>query len=396
LPRALDGVVVIDFGQIYNGSYCSMLLRQFGADVIKIEPFSGEPLRWRGDEGQETQAFVMLNGGKRSLRLNLKTDEGRSVLQRLVSEADVLVENFAPGTMDRLGFGWDTLHAWNDRLIVASGKGYGTSGPYRDYRAMDLTVQAMSGVLSATGFPDQAPVKSGAAFADFSGGVHLVAGVLAALFQRSQTGEGQFIEVSMHDSVLPTLTSNLAGYLDSGGTVPERTGNKHGGLAICPYNVYQASDGWVAIMCISNKHWLTLCQLMNRGDLAADPRFGTNPERARHMEEIDGVISAWAAAMTKAELTGRLVQADVPAGPVVSVSELFDDPHIRERGMLQTVTQPDRGPMITYGSPIRLSGSDPVPARHAPGLGEHSRDVLAERLGLTQEQLDGLAAAGVI
>lgn len=396
MPRALDGVVVIDFGQIYNGPYCSMLLRQFGADVIKIEPFGGEPLRWRGAVGEETQAFIMLNAGKQSLRLNLKTDEGKSVIKRLVAGADILVENFAPGTMDRLGFSWDVLHSWNEQLIVASGKGYGSSGPYRDYRAMDLTVQAMSGVLSATGFPDQQPVKSGAAFADFSGGVHLVAGVLAALYQRSQTGKGQFIEVSMQDSVLPTLTSNLAGYLDSDGAVPERTGNRHGGLAICPYNVYPASDGWLAVMCSSNKHWLTLCQLMDRGDLAADPRFGSNPERARYMDEIDDVVASWTATLTKAELTDRLVQADIPAGPVISVSELLDDPHIRERGMLQTVTQPGRGPMLTYGAPIRLSDSPPVSVQHAPGLGEHSREVLTERLGMPAKQVDGLAEAGVI
>jgi crotonobetainyl-CoA:carnitine CoA-transferase CaiB-like acyl-CoA transferase len=396
LPRALDGVVVIDFGQIYNGSYCSMLLRQLGADVIKVEPFGGEPLRWRGAVGHETQAFVMLNAGKRGLRLNLKTSQGRSVLKRLASTADVLVENFAPGTMDRLGCGWDALHAWNDRLIVASGKGYGSSGPYRDYRAMDLTVQAMSGVLSATGFPGQQPVKSGAAFADFSGGVHLAAGVLAALYQRSHTGKGQFIEVSMHDSVLPTLTSNLAAYLDSDGAVPERTGNRHGGLAICPYNVYPASDGWVAIMCSSNRHWLTLCQLMDRGDLAADPRFASNPERARHMDEIDSIVALWSATMTKADLADRLVQADIPAGPVISISELFDDPHIRERGMLQTVMQPGRGPMLTYGTPIRLSDSPPMPVQHAPGLGEHSREVLAERLGLTPAQVNELADAEVI
>lgn len=396
MPRALDGVVVIDFGQIYNGSYCSMLLRQLGADVIKIEPFGGEPLRWRGATGHETQAFVMLNAGKRSLRLNIKTDEGASVLKRLVADADVLVENFAPGTMDRLGFGWDALHALNERLIVASGKGYGSSGPYRDYRAMDVTVQAMSGVLSATGFPGQPPVKSGAAFADFSGGVHLVTGVLAALYQRTRTGQGQFIEVSMHDSVLPTLTSNLAGYLDSGGTLPERTGNRHGGLAVCPYNVYAASDGWVAIMCNSNRHWLTLCQLMDRDDLAADPRFGTNPERARYMDEIDAVVAEWTAPMTKADLADRLVRADIPVAPVIAVSELIDDPHIRARGMLREVIQPDRGPMLTYGSPIRLSNSPPVPTEPAPGLGEHSQQILSERLRLTPQQLSDLADAEVI
>jgi formyl-CoA transferase len=396
LAQALDGVVVLDLGQIYNGPYCTMLLAQLGADVIKIEPFGGEPLRWRESEGQETQAFVLLNGGKRSLRLDLKHPTGRELLLRLVGSADVLVENFAPGAMDRLGLGWDTLHAENPRLIMASGKGYGLSGPYRDYRAMDLTVQAMSGVLSATGFPDQPPVKSGAAFADFAGGTHLMAGVLAALHQRTATGRGQFIEVSMHDTVVPTLTSNLAGYIDSGGTVPERTGNRHGGMAVCPYNVYPASDGWVAVMCSSDRHWLSLCGLMDRRDMADDPRFGSNSERARHMAEIDGVVQAWSVTMTKDDLFGLLVREGIPAGPVTRTSELIDDPHLRARGMLATVDQPGRGPMLTYGPPIRLSDSAPPPVRPAPTLGEHSREILAERLDLDPAQLADLAEQGVI
>lgn len=394
--QALDGLVVIDLGQIYNGPYCSMLLSQLGADVIKVEPFGGEPLRWRETGGRETQAFVMLNAGKRSIRLNLKSERGRDVLLSLVRDADVLIENFAPGAMGRLGLGFEVLLAENPRLVIASGKGYGSTGPYSDLRAMDLTVQAMSGVLASTGFPDGAPVKSGAALADFSGGVHLLAGVLAALYQRTTTGRGQVVEVSMHDAVIPTLTSQLAAYLDSGGTVPERTGNRHGGLAICPYNVYESADGWIAIMCVRDRHWFSLAGLMQRPDLASDPRLDSNAKRAQHMDELDEIVGAWCATRTTGQLMKILGDADIPMAPIIAVRELVDDPHVRARGMLRSVEQPGRGPMITLGAPIRLADSTSQEPSHAPMLGEHTREVLSERIGLTSEQIDELYEQGVI
>jgi crotonobetainyl-CoA:carnitine CoA-transferase CaiB-like acyl-CoA transferase len=396
MSQALGGLVVIDLGQVYNGPYCSMLLAQLGADVIKVEPFGGEPLRWRETGGRETQAFVLLNAGKRSIRLNLRSERGRELLLSLARGADVLIENFAPGAMDRLGLGFEVLLAENPRLVIASGKGYGSTGPYRGLRAMDLTVQAMSGVLASTGFPGGPPVKSGAALADFSGGTHLLAGVLAALYQRTATGQGQVVEVSMHDAVIPTLTSPLAAYLDSGGTVPERTGNRHGGLAVCPYNVYETADGWIAIMCTSDRHWRSLADLMGQPELASDPRLESNPKRAQHIDELDGIVGAWCAARVTGQLVEVLTDAGIPMAPVVSVRDLVEDPQVRARGMLRTVEQPGRGPMLTLGAPIRLGDSAPAEPSHAPLLGEHSREILSERIGLTSEQIDELYEQGVI
>ena len=238
---AFDGVRVLELGQIYNGPYCGLLFAQLGADVIKIEPPGGEPLRFRSHEPVESHEFVMLNSNKRSVVLDLKTDAGRQALLDLVETADVLIENFAPGTMERLQLGPARLLAHNPRLVVASGKGYGSTGPYAHMSAMDITVQAMSGAASATGEPDGPPTKAGAAFVDFSGGIHLFAAISAALFQRERTGRGQIVEVSMHDTIYPMLASSLGGlHNNPERQLPERTGNRHSGMAVAPYNIYPA------------------------------------------------------------------------------------------------------------------------------------------------------------
>lgn len=203
MARALEGIVVLDLGQVYNGPYCSLLLQHLGADVVKIEPPGGEPVRRRIVHGRRTASFHFLNGGKRSLRLNLKDPRGREIFLRLAAEADVVIENFAPSAMDRLGLGYETLSAANPRLIVASARGFAANSPYRGTKAMDLTIQAMTGVLATTGFPDQQPTKAGPAICDFLGGVHLMAAVVTALYQRTTTGEGQRIEVAMRDTVIP-------------------------------------------------------------------------------------------------------------------------------------------------------------------------------------------------
>ena len=257
MQSAFDGVRVLELGQIYNGPYCGLLLAQLGADVIKIEPPGGEHLRFRAHQPVESHEFVMLNSNKRSVVLDLKTDAGRQALLDLVETADVLIENFAPGTMERLAArARERLLERNPRLIVASGKGYGSTGPYAHMSAMDITVQAMSGSAASTGEPDGPPTKAGAAFVDFSGGIHLFGAISAALFQRERTGLGQIVEVSMHDTIYPMLASSLGGlHNDPERPLPERTGNRHSGMAVAPYNIYPASDGWLAIICISERHW---------------------------------------------------------------------------------------------------------------------------------------------
>jgi crotonobetainyl-CoA:carnitine CoA-transferase CaiB-like acyl-CoA transferase len=393
---AYEGITVLELGHVYLGPYCSMLMNRLGAEVIKIEPPGGEPLRsYRAPGGDATASFNLVNAGKQGLGLDLKQSAGRELFLELVESADVVVENFGPETLGRLELEYEALAERNPRIILASGRGYGPDGPYRNHLAMDLTVQAMTGVLSVTGFPDSPPVKAGAAVADFIAGTHLMAGVAAALYQRTITGRGQHVTVSMHDALLPTLASPLASFLDTGGTGPERTGNRHGGLAVAPYNVYPARDGWIAILSLNDRHWRSLCKLIGQPELGEDPRFATNRERADRMETVDEIVSEWTAGHPKRELFELLGQASVPAAPVLDLSEVVDDPQVHAQRMLYEVDAGGRR-VLTFGTPLRLSASPPLSASHVPGVGSESREILTRRLGLDSERLDELAATGVI
>ena len=393
--RVLDGVTVLELGQIYMVPYCALLLANLGAEIIKIEPPGGEPARHRAG-GQDATPFVMLNSGKRSVRLNLKTAAGRDLLLALVAQADVLIENYRAGVLDRLDLSYDVLHQTNPRLVVASGRGFSPKGPYKDLAAMDLTVQAMTGVMAATGFADQPPVKAGPAIADFMGGVHLLAAILAALLQREQTGRGQHVQVAMHDAMLPALTSNLGALVDSEGALPERTGNRHGGLALCPYNTYPAQDGWVAIFCATDRQWLALCDVLDRPDLKNDPALQTNPGRARRMAELDAVVTEWTSVRTRDDCLKILGQAGIPAAPVKSLKEVLADEQVAASGILRRVRHPRRGEMRVFGSPLHLEDSPQPDLGPAPALGEHTRAVLHERLGLSDDQLDALDSTDAI
>ncbi|GAA2811050.1 CoA transferase [Kribbella solani] len=394
--RALDGIVVLDLSQVYNGPYCTLLMAQLGAEIVKIEPFRGEPVRWRVVGEQQTAAFGLLNGNKESLRLDLKDPRGKELFLRLVARADVVVENFAPGTLQRLGLGYEVLAEANEKIILASGRGYGAQTPQAGQRAMDLTIQAVSGVMGSTGYPDQPPMKAGAALADFFGGTHLFGGIMAALYQRTATGRGQHVEVAMQDAVIPSLTSNIAGYLDSGGTLPERTGNRHGGLAVAPYNVYPAADGWVAILCMTNGHWQSLCGLMDRDDLADDPSFATPAARVAQIDKLDDFVAGWAGGRPRDDMVANLQQAGVPCAPVLTLSDVMSGPMVGPDSMIRPVKSADGQVSYVFGSPLHLTGSEPVPSTTAPALGEHSDSVLTRTLGLTGAELATLRAENVI
>jgi formyl-CoA transferase len=394
---ALSGIRVLDLGQIYNGSYCGMLLGFLGAEVIKLEPPTGENLRKR-TEGQEVDsyAFNLLNLNKRGITLNLKHPRGKEILKDLVRKVDILVENFATGVMDQLGLGYEALREINPRLIYASGKGFGSTGPYSQYLAMDLTVQAMSGMMSVTGFPDGPPTKCGPALADFMGGVHLLAGILAALYQREQTQKGQFVESSMHETVLPTLTSQLEGYFRLKGEAPERTGNRHGGLSTCPYSVYEAKDGHVAIICVNNNHWESLCKIIGREDLVRDEKYSSNLKRCAQIDFIDEEINKWTRTKTRFEIHKVLFDAHVPCAPVMKLAEVVNDPHHLERGMLLDIEHPQKGSVRVFGNPIHLSGNKPMKPTAAPLLGQDNDAVLQELLGMGPDQIKVLKEQKVI
>ncbi|MGA8548729.1 MAG: CoA transferase, partial [Stellaceae bacterium] len=260
----LAGVTVIDFGQIFQGPYATLLMAKAGAFVIKIEPPRGEPGRRRADPGKSaTLPFAMLNQNKHGVTLNLKAPRGRELLFRMVKRADVLLENFSPGTMDVLGVGYERLREINPRLVYASGTGFGLSGPDRDNLAMDMTIQAASGIMSVTGFPDGPPVKAGPTLVDFMGGIHLYAGVVTALYDREHSGNGRLVEVSMQETVYPSLASSFE-YYHRTGKVPPRTGNRQSALNSAPYNVFPTKDGHVAIHIVTEAHFQNLLKAMGR------------------------------------------------------------------------------------------------------------------------------------
>lgn len=391
----LAGLRVLDLTQIYNGPYATFLMAMAGAEVIKVEPPGGEFLRRRDARSGAGVPFAMLNANKRSISLNLKAPQGREILLDLVRQADVLAENFAPGVMERLGLGYEAVRSINPRIIYASGSGYGSSGSYRDYPAMDLTVQAMSGVMSITGFPENAPVKSGAALCDFFGGVHLYGAIATALFQRERSGKGSRIEVAMLEAVYPSLASSIGMTYSERSDIPPRTGNRHGGLSLCPYNVYPASDGFVAIICNSDKHWLCLVDAMARPDLKSDPRTATMRDRVANMETIDAIIAAWTSAQSRADLFARLVAYRVPSAPVRDLSEVVADPHMHERGMLLEVDHPQYGPITVCRSPINYTGVAQPEYRVSPAYGVDNEAVYGGMLGIAAGDIEALRKKGV-
>jgi formyl-CoA transferase len=392
----LDGVVVVDLTQVYNGPYCTFLMAQAGARVVKIEPPGGEPLRRRGVVGGAALPFAMLNAGKDDLCVDLKTEGGAALLREMVAKADVLVENFAPGTMDRLGVGWEALRAINPRLVYASGSGFGLSGPYRDYPAMDLTVQAMAGVMSTTGFPDREPVKAGPALCDFLAGVHLYGAVVTALFDRERTGEGRLVEVSMQEATYATHASSLGLLFGNGWQAPPRTGNRHSGMAESPYNVYPARDGHIAIICVGDGHWRTLCAAMGRPELADDARFDSLKKRVERMDEVDGFVRAFTAVHDKQPLFESLSAQGVPCAPVRTLDEVVNDAHLHARGALRWIDHPELGRIVVQASPLRFHGTPLAGHRPTGALGADAARVLHDWLGRTPAQIDELKEGGVI
>ena len=392
----LEGVTVVDLGQIYNGPYCTFLMAMAGARIIKIETRGGENLRRRGVVGGAALPFAMLNSNKTFATLNLKTERGCALLRSMVAKADVLVENFAPGAMQRLGVGYENLRQVNPRLIYGSGSGYGLSGPNRDYPAMDLTVQAMAGVMNVTGFPDRPPVKAGPALGDFFGGVHLFGAIVSALYEREKTGVGRLVEVSMQEAVYPSLASNLGLHYSQGNEVPPRTGNRHGGLAEAPYNVYPTADGYIAIICVNETHWQSLLKAMRREDLKADPRYLDLKRRVEHMDEIDALVGEFTSRHGKQPLFDLLMKHRVPCAPVRDLDEVVNDRHMHARRALEWVDHPLYGRMCLPNSALRFDGVEPMELKASGPLGRDNRQVFGDWLGLSDAEIEQLQQQEVI
>jgi CoA:oxalate CoA-transferase len=395
MDRPLEGLRVIDLGQIFAVPYCTLQLAYLGAEVIKIEPpGTGEHLRRPGaSPGCVNYAFLMLNPNKKSVSLNLKDPRGRDLLLKLIEGADVIAENYSAGVMESLGLGYDALCDRFPRLIYASVKGYGSDGPWARLGAMDSTLQAACGLISVTGQADGPGTRTPATFIDMGTGSHLVSAILAALIQRGRTGRGQRVEVSMYDMCVPAMTGLVANELE--GKSYGRLGNRHRNA--CPSNIYPAADGEMLIFCLTEAHWRTLARLMRRDDLIALPGYKDHASRYAIADEVDGIVSAWTRQMRRDDIVELLIEEGIPCAPVRSVGEVTADPELARRRMLIDSEFPSRGKIKVMGTPLKLSADDDAarPVAPPPMLGEHTAQVLAA-IGIDGTELAKLRSEGIV
>jgi formyl-CoA transferase len=402
---ALDGVVVIDFTQMLSGPFAAMMLADQGARVIKIEPPSGDQTRKFGPfrPGQLTIAqggyggyFASTNRNKESLVVDLKSAVGRDVIRRLVAGADIVIENFRAGVMERLGLGYEALAAINPRLVYGCIRGFGDArtgqSPYGEWPAYDVVAQAMGGIMGITSTqPGGQPTKIGPGVGDIVPAMQCAFGLVSALYRARATGRGQLVDVAMVDGVL-ALCERIVFQHAIDGTVPGPEGNSH--PLLCPYGLFPASDGWVAIGCPHDDFWKLLVRTIGRSELAEDPRYVTTPDRLARRAEVEGAVSAWTGARTKAEIAATL-GGKIPFGPVLGVDEIFADAHTRARGMLASVELPGvpDHPFVVAGSAVKMTET-PGGVRHrAPLTGEHTRAILVD-FGFSPPEIEALTSDG--
>jgi crotonobetainyl-CoA:carnitine CoA-transferase CaiB-like acyl-CoA transferase len=393
--RPLDGIRVVDLSRVLAGPYCSLLLADMGAEILKVEePERGDDTRaWPPFRGGEATYFMAVNRGKKSLTLDLKQPEGKAILHRLLEGADVLLENFRPGTLERLGFGYGVVRAFNPRLIYCSVSGFGESGPEAGRPGYDLIVQGESGIMDITGFPDGPPVKVGNSIADLAAGTMAAHGIVLALFARERTGHGQKVEIAMLDVMAALLTYHGQAYFATG-TSPRRRGNQH--PSIVPYEVFEAADGYLTVGVANNSLWGRFCQAVARPDLMVDPRFDTEARRVEHREVLVPLLAAVFKTAPVDHWLARLEQAGVPAGKIKTVGEVLESEHLRERGAVVSLVHPTAGPMRMVGPPIRLSETPGEAVAPAPRLGEHTDEILGKLLGYSADAIARLRADGAI
>jgi crotonobetainyl-CoA:carnitine CoA-transferase CaiB-like acyl-CoA transferase len=395
--NVLNGVRVVDLTRILAGPYCTQALADAGADVVKVEePGKGDDTRGWGPPfvGGESTYFLSVNRGKRGITLNLKDPRGRDLLWRLVDRADVLVENFRPGTLDRLGFSYEAVRARRSTLVYASVSGYGADGPWGGRPGYDAVVQGEGGLMSITGSPDGPPFKVGASLVDVLAGMSAFQGILLALLQRQATGQGARVEATLLESLLPTLTYHASAWLLAG-QVPVRLGNRHPSLA--PYETFEAADGHVVVGVGSDTLWRSFCAVIGRPELAADPRFDVNARRVVNYDALRAVLAPILRSATVDRWMTALADAGIPCGRVRTVAEALEGPQVAARGLLLDVDHPRAGRGRYVGSPIRLgSGEDRGSRRPPPLLGQHTEEVLGEWLGLSPAEVGDLAHGGVV
>jgi CoA:oxalate CoA-transferase len=389
------GIRVLDLTRVMSGPFCTAMLADLGADVTKIEmPGFGEESRhFAPHVNGESTYFALLNRGKRSITVNLKSPEGLRIIRDLASRADVLVENFRPGVMERLGLGPNVLRELNPRLIYASISGFGQEGPFKDWPAFDLVIQAMSGLMSLTGEPDGRATAVGESIADVATGIFAAWGIAAALFGRERTGQGRYLEVAMLDSVFSMLLTSLARRLFTDHT-PSRVGNRH--PETYPVDSFPTRDGDIVLVGFSDHVFRQLMQCIGRPDLADDLRFCSNRSRNDHEAELREVIESWTRGLTQAEALNRLRVAEVPAAPVWTLDHLLASSHLRARGMLQEGSNAVLGKISLVPQPVQFSECSHPATMRVPILGEDTDAVLRTELGMTESNIAELRAAKAI
>jgi formyl-CoA transferase len=395
---ALNGIRVVDLTQFEAGTSCTQTLAWLGADIIKVEePTAGEQGRRASADRADADSFyfIYLNSNKRSITINLKHEKGKEVLRSLIRKADVFVENFSPGAIERLGFGYDEVSRLNPKIIYAQIKGFPPDGPHGNFPSFDMIAQAMGGAIGTTGEPDRMPVKPGPTIGDTGTGLHCAIGILAALYQRVQTGKGQRIEVSMQEAVINFSRIAFARWAMTGESTP-RTANQSILKASAPSGLYACKGGGPNDYCFiytsrspNNHQWKRLLAVLGREDLIGDPRFETPELRYVHQAEVDALISAWTKDKDKVEVMNILGEAGVPAGAVMDTKELADDPFLERREAFVTVRHPVRGDIKMPGWPVKMSDSY-VRTVASPVLGAHSEGILSEVLGMSAEEIEQL------
>jgi crotonobetainyl-CoA:carnitine CoA-transferase CaiB-like acyl-CoA transferase len=393
---ALQGIRVLDFTHALAGPYCTLLLADFGADVYKMEsPGHGDMGRGWGPPfiGDRSSFFLGLNRGKKGISIDLKRPQGLDLCLRLLDKMDVLVENFRPGTMDRLGLGYDAMALRNPRLVYCSISGYGQQGPAREEAAMDLIVECSSGFLSITGTEAGEKVRSGYAVADVNAGMFAVIGIMMALRARERTGKGQFVDVAMLDGMISAMSSNYMTFLGSG-KVPRPMGNSF--LTVVPYAVFEARDGSFSIAVGSEKLWSAFCRILGRGDLEARDDFATNARRVENRQALHEILGAIFRERDVSEWIARLSAAGIPCSPVRNFAEVVEHPQTAVRDMFPTVDSPATGPHRVTGCPVKLSATPARVGPAAPGLGEHTPSVLSELLGMDAGAIEHLMESGIV
>lgn len=397
MKGALEGVKVLDLSRVLAGPFCTMMLADMGAEVIKVEiPGKGDDSRaFPPFINEESVYFMNVNRNKKGITLNLKTREGRSLMLEMVKQVDILIENFRPGTMEKLGLGYEELKKENPRLVYGCVSGFGHTGPYAKRAGYDIVGQGMSGLMSVTGWEGGEPTRCGGPVSDVIGGISLCSGVLAALHYARQTGIGQKVDIALVDSLVASLQIINQIYLATG-RIPSRIGNRY--ESSYPYDTFPTRDGTdVVIGCANDKFFRSLCQLMGRPELIEDPRFTKNGDRVKNHRELRPIIIAWTQKQNSAELVDKLLAKGIPSCPIYNIQQVTEDPQIAgAREMFIERDYPRVGKLKVTNTHIKMSETKPGFREPSPALGQHNACVYSEMLGLSEEKLDELKSAGII